>query len=217
MTGKQIFTGTILTMGLLAGCSGKHVSGQEMRIVLMDMSVSEQQQFQTQELQGYTGQVEILTGNEASAVDMLRKGEADCGYGAISADNAIHYGILKSDVVKRKEMLLVSEKRILNSDELEDLVVGYLDDLDEDFIGYLKSISSMELHAYLSEEQLKKDLRSGLLDLAAAEEQAAFRILEAAPDSWQISQPSDLPVLEYRFFACTQEALDLAAVFRKGN
>lgn len=217
MTGKQIGTGLALAAFLLTGCAGKNDSSQPFRIVLTDMSAYEKQQFSEQELQENAGMVEILEGNETTAVDMLRKGEADCGYEMVSAENAIHYGILKSDVVKRREMLLVSDKRILHSGELEGLVVGYPDDLDEEFAGYLRAVSDIELHAYLSEEQLEKDLKSGLLDLAAAEEDVAFRILEADPDSWQISQTSDMPVLEYRFFACTQEALDQAAAFRKEN
>lgn len=217
MTGKEICTGLVLTAFLLNGCAGAKDSSQAFRIVLTNMSAYEKQWFSEQQRKESADTVEILEENETTAVDMLRKGQADCGYGIVSGENAIQYGILKSDVVKRREMLLVSDRRVIHSGELEGLVVGYPDSLDEEFAGYLLAAADMELHAYLSEEQLENDLKSGLLDLIAAEEDVAFRILEAGPDSWQISQTSDMPVLEYRFFACTQEALDQAAAFRKEN
>lgn len=218
MTGKQICTGLLFTAFLLNGCAGKQSADPNFRIVLTDMSASEKQQFIEEQLSETIAQTELLEGNKTRAVELLRNGEADCGYGLISADDAVHYGILKSDVVKRREMLLVSDKRLISSSDLDGLVVGYPDDLDDEFVQYLRSsISNLELHAYLSTEQLEKDLKSGLLDLAAAETDTAFQILEAEPQLWQISQPIGAPTLEYRFFACTQEALNLAETIGKEN
>lgn len=207
---KRINTGLLFSIVLLTGCAGKHVSSQPFRMVLTHPSVSERQMFSTD-------QIELLTENETNAAAMLRSGDADCGYGMIQSENAIHYGILKSTVVERKEVLLVSSKHILSSEELNGLVIGYPDDLEETFTRYFQSIPDAELHAYSSAEELKKGLTSGLLDLVAAEPDQAFQILELKPDQWKISQPSDLPILEYRFFACTQEALDQAAEFRKSS
>lgn len=217
MTGKQICTGLLCTVFLLNGCAGKQSSDSNLRIVLTDMSVYEKQHFIEEQLPPIMDQTELLEGNKTRAVEMLRNGEADCGYGMVSADDALHYGILKSGVIKRREILLVSDQRLVSSSDLEGLVVGYPDDLDEEFVQYLRSISDLELHAYLSTEQLEKDLKSGLLDLAAAEKDTAFQILEAEPKLWQISQPIGAPTLEYRFFACTQEALNLAETIGKEN
>lgn len=217
MTGKQICTGLLCTVFLLSGCAGKQSADPDFRIVLTDMSAYEKQQFIEEQLSGTMDQTELLEGNKTRAVEMLRNGEADCGYGMVSADDSLHYGILKSGVMKRREMLLVSDKRLVSSSDLEGLVVGYPDDLDGEFVQYLRSISDLELHAYLSTEQLEKDLKSGLLDLAAAEKDTAFQILEAEPKVWQISQPIGAPTLEYRFFACTQEALNLAETIGKEN
>lgn len=217
MTRKQICTGIVCITFLLSGCAGKEAPAQNFRIVLTDMSASEKQQFSKEYLLGNADQAELLEGSKTTAVDMVRNGDADCGYGIVSADDAIHYGILKSGVIKRREMLLISSKKLIHSDDLKGLTVGYPDDLDAEFVQYLRSISDLELHAYLSKDQLTKDLKSGLLDLAAAEDDLAFQILEGEPDLWQISQPIGSPVLEYRFFACTQEALHLAETVGKEN
>lgn len=207
---KRINTGLLFLIVLLTGCAGKHVSSPPFRMVLTHPSVNQREMFSTD-------QIELLTGNETDTAAMLRNGDADCGYGIVPAENAIHYGLLKSGVVERKEVLLVSSKHIASSEELNGLVIGYMDDLDETFAGYLRNVPDAELHAYSSVEELKKGLASGLLDLVATETELAFQIMESKSDFWQISQPSDLPILEYRFFACTQEALDQAAEFRKEN
>lgn len=215
MNRTMIRAGLVLAMVLFTGCSEKKSSSQPFRIILTDMSSADKQQLK--ETLSEEASVEILEANESAAVDMIRKGEADCAYGIIRAENAVHYGILKSEVIRRKEMLLVSDKQIQHANDMEHLIVGYMDILDEPFLRYLQMVPDIELHAYLSETQLIQDLKSGLLDLAAAESDTAFQILESDADSWQISQPFDMPVLEYRFFACTQEALVQAEAFRKEN
>lgn len=215
MMKKRLYAWFTLSVFCLSGCFGKNGSENTFRLILSDMSAHEKQIFFEQEWDTAKGNAEILEMDENAAADMLRKGEADCGYGRVSGQNAIHYGILKSDVIGRTEMLLVSEKPILTSDELSSLIVGFPDDLDSEFIDYLSMIPDIEMHSYVSGEQLIKDLKAGLLDLAAADADTAFQIFETNPDIWQISQPADMPVLEYRFFACTQEALDQAEAFRK--
>lgn len=135
----------------------------------------------------------------------------------MSGENAIHYGILKSGVINRRELCLLSKIQLQASGDLEGLTAGYPEELEEEFVSYLRAVPELELHAYRSEQQLQTDLDAGLLDLAAVEIETAFALLETLPDNWKLNQPTDLPVLEYRFFACSQEALDQAVVFRKEN
>lgn len=214
---RKICAGLIAGMLLFTGCAGKKSSSDVFRLVLADMSSHDEQAFLEQVIDTEAKALELLETGEQAAVSLIRSGDADCGYGRVSGDDPLHYGILKSDVIKRTEMLFVSEKRILHPDELSGLIIGYPDDMEKEFVDYLHMIPELEMHSYLSEEQLKKDLKSGLLDLAAADSDTAFEILEYQPDTWQISQPYDMPKLEYRFFAASQEALDRAEAFRKEN
>lgn len=192
--GIPCLVGSILTaiafMGVLTGCGGKRMEAEELRITA------------------------FADGKDGEVVEMLRNGDIDCGYGPVSSENAVHYGILKSDVMERREMMLISEKRILNSEDLSGLAVGYPDDLEDAFSSYLQAVPDAQLHAYASRERLVQDLRAGLLDVAAMEMEEAFEILHMDHD-WQASQPYGLPVLEYRYISCRQEYLDQAAALRK--